>query len=338
VRTSYSGLTADLHASAAYDSAPASAPLTDEPELDTPPLDTPERDTTASSAQSVPSDQTGGTDQSDLPSPLAGMPAGAQFGTVVHAVFEQVDPASPTLGADLTAACADQAGRVWLPGLDPDSLARGLETVLRTPLGALGDGHCLADLPARDRLAELEFELPMSQTDQRRTVADLADAFTRFVPPDDLLADYGRRLATSAAAPRVLAGFLTGSIDALLRLPGPRPRFLLIDYKTNTLAGRPDEPALARHYHPAAMAEAMMAAHYPLQALLYAVATRRHLARRVPDYDPTRDFAGVGYLFVRGMAGPKTPLVDGMPCGVFTWHPSDDLVVAASTVLAGGRP
>ena len=88
----------------------------------------------------------------------------------------------------------------------------------------------------------------------------------------------------------------------------------------------------------AAMAEAMMAAHYPLQALLYAVATRRHLARRVPDYDPTRDFAGVGYLFVRGMAGPKTPLVDGMPCGVFTWHPSDDLVVAASTVLAGGRP
>jgi len=318
VRTSYTGLTADLHAL-----APAAAPPTDEPVLDAAPL-------------AVNDAADAATPVSELPSPLAGMPAGAQFGTVVHAVFEQVDPASSTLGDDLAAACAEQGERVWLPDLDPAALARGLDTVLHTPLGALADGRCLADIPARDRLAELGFELPLGgPAPLRRTVADLADVFTAFIPGDAPLGDYGRRLGTSPAGPRVLAGFLTGSIDALLRLPGTPARFFLIDYKTNTLSGQPGEPALARHYHPAAMAQAMMDAHYPLQALLYAVATRRHLLRRVPGYDPGRDFAGIGYLFVRGMAGPQTPSIDGVPCGVFVWQPPDELVVAASDVLAG---
>jgi exodeoxyribonuclease V beta subunit len=44
------------------------------------------------------------------------------------------------------------------------------------------------------------------------------------------------------------------------------------------------------------------------------------------------------YLFLRGMCGPDTPVVDATPCGVFSWLPSADLVVALSDLLDRGQP
>ena len=45
-----------------------------------------------------------------------------------------------------------------------------------------------------------------------------------------------------------------------------------------------------------------MAAHYPLQALLYVVALHRYLRWRLRGYDPDVHLGGVLYLFVRGMS------------------------------------
>ena len=84
------------------------------------------------------------------------------------------------------------------------------------------------------------------------------------------------------------------------------------------------------------MAAAMMDSHYPLQALLYSVTLHRFLRLRLPGYSPDRHLGGIAYLFVRGMAGADTPLVDGTPLGVFTWRPSPTLVVALSALLSGG--
>ena len=63
-------------------------------------------------------------------------------------------------------------------------------------------------------------------------------------------------------------------------------------------------------------------------------ALRRCLRWRLPGYDPSVHLGGVLYLFLRGMAGPATP--DG--CGVFSWHPSADVIVALSDLLDGRRP
>ena len=74
-----------------------------------------------------------------------------------------------------------------------------------------------------------------------------------------------------------------------------------------------------------------MRSHYPLQALLYAVALHRYLRWRQPGYDPQVHLGGVRYLFVRGMVGPQTPA----GCGVFDWDPPPALVVELSDLLAG---
>ena len=48
---------------------------------------------------------------------------------------------------------------------------------------------------------------------------------------------------------------------------------------------------------------------YPLQLLLYTVGLHRFLRWRQPGYDPDRHLGGGLYLFVRGMVGPRTPVV-----------------------------
>ncbi len=55
----------------------------------------------------------------------------------------------------------------------------------------------------------------------------------------------------------------------------------------------------------------MIDAHYPLQLLLYSVALHRFLRWRQPGYDPDLHLGGGLYLFVRGMVGADTPVVDG---------------------------
>ena len=82
----------------------------------------------------------------------------------------------------------------------------------------------------------------------------------------------------------------------------------------------------------------MSRAHYGLQALLYTVALHRYLRWRLPGYDPSEHLAGVLYLFLRGMAGADTPVLDGTPCGVFAWRPPAALVRALSDVLDEGGP
>lgn len=322
VRTSYSGLTAGAHELAfAADVLPADALLVDdEPEPGT-------ADPPTAGAEADPS--------LAAPSPLSGLPAGAAFGSLVHAVYEHVDATGPDWEEHLAEAAASGLSRWPVAGVDATALAAALAPSLLTPLGPLAPGAALRDFGPTHRLAELDFEFALANP--AATLTDLADLLREHLPTGDPLAGYPDRLDSPLLGPQRLFGFLTGSIDAVLRLDGvsARPGYLVVDYKTNRLAP-PGDPLTVGHYTRAAMAEAMMTHHYPLQALLYCVALHRFLALRLAGYHPERDLAGVAYLFVRGMAGADTPVVDGAPLGVFAWEPPAALVLAVSRLLAGG--
>lgn len=273
-------------------------------------------------------------------SPMADLPVGADFGTLVHAVLETTDPRAGDLPAEVRLRCSEQLDRSGFP-LDPAVLAESLVPVLRSPLGPVAGGLSLADIDRRDRLTELEFELPLGGGDSSTgggrsdlTLGRVAPVLRRHLPPGDPFAGYADRLAAPAFAGLSLRGYLTGSLDAVLRLPGPR--YLVADYKTNWL-GDPDTgiPLSLWDYRPDALDEVMAASDYPLQALLYTVALHRFLRWRQPGYHPATHIAGVLYLFVRGMAGPGTPAVGGRPCGVFAWSPPTDLITALSDLLDG---
>ena len=193
----------------------------------------------------------------------------------------------------------------------------------------------LCDVPRSDRLDELNFELPLAGGDApvgTVTPSAIGDVLRRHLPAGDPLAGYADRLSDPDLRAAV-RGYLTGSIDLALRLDGA---FYVVDYKTNWLAA-PGEPLTAWHYRPAALAEEMERAHYGLQALLYTVALHRYLRWRLAGYDPATHLGGVLYLFIRGMIGADTPVVDGQPCGVFTWRAPAALVLELDKLLEDGR-
>jgi exodeoxyribonuclease V beta subunit len=271
-----------------------------------------------------------------LPSPMADLPSGTAFGTLVHAVLEDADPQASDLRAELLARSREQLARRPSPAT-AEALAAALVPVLATPLGPVGHGLSLRDIPRRDRLAELDFELPLAGGDRPGTGAalrDLAPVLRRHLPVDDPLAGYASRLETPEVGWQSLRGYLTGSLDVVLRLPGPT--YVVADYKTNWLGEVDGQPLTMWHYRPSALRSVMAASHYPLQALLYCVALHRYLRWRQPAYDPERHLGGALYLYVRGMGGAATPVVDGHPCGVFGWRPPAALVEDLSRLLDEG--
>lgn len=283
-------------------------------------------------------DEAPGQEVADLPSPMADLPAGAGFGSLVHAVLEHADPEAPDLEAELRARAGEQL-RWWPVDATADDLAAAMVPLHRTSLGPLADGLTLGRIPLRDRLRELDFEIPLAGGDLVRGASgdetrlrDLAPVLREHLATDDPMRAYAERLEQPPLGDQTLRGYLSGSIDVVLRLPSGR--FVVVDYKTNRL-GEVGEPMTALDYAPARLADAMLHSHYPLQALLYSVVVHRYLRWRLPGYDPATHLGGVLYLYVRGMCGPGTPEVDGVPCGVFSWQPSAALVTALSDLLDG---
>ena len=263
---------------------------------------------------------------------LSGMPVGADLGTFVHRVLEATDFAAPDLGAELTARVAEVQARRPLDIGDPAAAVAGLRAAIETPLD--GGGLALRDAARADRLDELDFEFPLVGGDEPTAqlfVDAIAHVLREHLPAGDPLVGYADRLADPVLR-RSVRGYLTGSIDLVLRTGD---RYSVVDYKSNWLGGI-EEQLTAWHYRPAALVLEMERGHYGLQALLYTVALHRYLRWRLDGYDAERNLGPVRYLFLRGMTGTDTPVVDGASCGVFTWQPSKALVEALSDVLDQG--
>ena len=279
--------------------------------------------------------------------PLARLPAGSTFGTLVHAVFERVDfsvgdegPGGPlaaiieqqlaTHPVDLTPA-DDQGGT---PADGRRLLVDGLRMALRTPLGSWCHDRRLADIGSGDRLNEISFDLRLGEGRRCATVADMGRVMLAHLDPADPLRPWAEGIV-SGAIDAALAGHLTGSIDLIMRITeGDTQRFVVADYKTNALTprGRHPEPD---DYHPSRLVEAMVEHDYPLQALLYSVALHRYLRWRLPGYRPADHLGGAAYLFVRGMTGPDVKVSDGRTHGVFEWAVPPALVAGLSDLLDG---
>ncbi|WP_026342671.1 UvrD-helicase domain-containing protein [Nocardia sp. BMG111209] len=315
-RTSYSALTAGAHDThVPPDEAPG---VSDEPETPVDLAGTPESPSAAASL-------------------MNDLPYGAEFGVLVHGVLELVDTDAPDLAAEVRRRSADAVTEL-MADIDIAALSTALLAVLHTPMGGPSASSrtgtpmgSLAAVASRDRLNELAFELPLAGGEnpaaEYATLHRIAALLRRHLPAGDPFESYPDQLDVLDDTP--LRGYLTGSIDAVLRLPGPR--FVVVDYKTNRL-GTGD--LTVDHYTPDRMAVEMMRSHYPLQAILYSVALHRYLRWRLPGYRPEEHLGGIRYLFVRGMIGPETP----PGCGVSEWDPPAALIIELSELLAGEVP
>lgn len=221
------------------------------------------------------------------------LPRGAAFGSLLHALLEQV-PFS-----ELAHGQADD--RLWQQltrqvgfgvDLEKQKVLSLLQRAVTTPLPEF----TLAEVDPSKQLHELEFFLPIRSL----TASDL----------NALLA--GEAWFRKLVFPEV-KGFIRGFIDLVVEHRG---RFYVLDYKSNQLES----------YAPSSLVLAMREHDYGLQAMLYALALHRHLKARLPGYDYEAHFGGVRYLFLRGMDGRPGE-------GVFSLRPEKAQISALEACL-----
>jgi exodeoxyribonuclease V beta subunit len=279
---------------------------------------------------------------------------------------------------ELVDACAERAGQpiesravTELATLLPSILQTPLDTpVLDDPLCGLPPGFALDKIGMRDRVDELRFDLrlgagvgipPEPSTDEQQS--DTPAVQTDCVDPAGIrraleaawsapasavnpvrawLLHHLRRGADQQPLLTQVRGILTGSIDLVFRVSGRDAfdvvhdeRYFVVDYKTNKI-----ESSQAGHYASPWLSWKMATTGYPLQALLYTVALHRHLRLRLGSrYDYDRHMGGTLYLFVRGMAGPKTPRDEqtGRCLGVFAHRFTRETIDCMDAALSAGH-
>jgi exodeoxyribonuclease V beta subunit len=242
---------------------------------------------------------------------MHGFPRGPRPGTCLHSIFEQLDftqDSRPQLELLVTTNLATH-------GLETSwtqVIADMVEAVLAVDLN--DQGLKLQDIPLDRRITEMAFHFPVQRL--QPTSLEALGRQHGFAACDRVLSMF-RELEFAQ-----IQGFVSGFIDLVIEWQG---RFYLLDYKSNWLG---DELAA---YGQAALWQAMLTHHYPLQYLFYVLALHRYLGERLVDYAYERHFGGVFYLFLRGMH-PQA----GCQYGVLQERPPPAFIEALDVHLAEG--
>lgn len=280
--------------------------------------------------------------------PLVDLEAGTDFGTQIHAAFENlinVRRSSSSLSFD--EACSYAAKQTLIEknlnskDHEPlsfeeshERLTQALKQVFSISLNGPFEGKSFVDINPQNIRAELEFDFNLNPNN-KFMLNEIARCWKEHVHSDEL-SDFAEQLGNAIS----MKGILTGSIDVLLR--DDQGNYFIADWKTNNLTrlfGKTEEiedpddtdstitvltPRRNDYRHEFVVKE-MKDATYLLQALIYAVAVYR-ITGKVPK--------GVAYLFVRGMGDQPLNNTEEAP-GVFTWAIPKDLVIETNAILEG---
>jgi len=260
---------------------------------------------------------------------------GPVLGNAIHEIFERVVGHVPSSSDEIDALVIETLGKYRLSTADDFDLNHvvidSMRRLLTRSMGILFDGVSLDSfygLRPKRVTSEMRFTLPLRGTheegfDRLRGIGALVVAGDPEGPYRSFFEDIAN---TSVVEPRLLEGFLTGSIDLVARVgTGADQRFVIVDYKTNVLKVSDD-------YGASNLIPEMVMSGYPLQGLLYSVALHRFLKTRLRHYVPSQHLGGMTYYYVRGAANAA----NNPDAGLANWKVPADVVVSVSDYLANG--
>jgi len=269
--------------------------------------------------------------------PLYDIAGSSTFGNTVHEIFDSINPASAQLNEDVH----DEVEHRFANSHSSEQRAKIIEGIvasIHAPLGGPFAGNTLHTLGTQHRLSELEFNFHLPHSDTNAfSLSDIGALMLQHGNLDPHLNAYAQDIADNPSS-MTIAGYMTGSIDAVLRVNSESSDsiYVVADYKTNRL----HNPANAQQnpltpYHPNNLVASMVKDGYIMQVLVYSVALHRYLQWRQPGYDPDIHLGGAAYLYVRGMTGHSTDEPTPRPYGVYHWRPATALVLALDALFAG---
>ncbi|MCP4340282.1 MAG: exodeoxyribonuclease V subunit beta [Desulfobulbaceae bacterium] len=237
--------------------------------------------------------------------PVTGLPAGPNFGNVIHDLLESLSFSAIAMQEQdeiLVDLLRQKCLRYGVDAVAGD-VKKLLEMVVTTSLAK--GSYCLSMLSDNVCLKEMGFYFHLSRlvTDQINTI--LADEPT-----------------VTRLGYKVMRGYLTGFVDLICEYGG---KYYILDYKTNFLGESMAD------YGPEKLIAAMQSHNYGLQYWIYTLVLHRHLQNLMPDYCYEQHFGGVMYLFVRGMS----PDIPGS--GVFSTLPDYGKLLALDLAIGGAE-
>ncbi len=210
-------------------------------------------------------------------------PRGASPGTCIHEIFENLD--FTDLKKNITEELINSVLTKYEIGMEwQDAVLNMIENVIKTPLISENPDFTLCNVPAGDRLNELEFYFPLNAI----TSKGLSDVFRK--SGIALNRHFSASLEQLDFAPH--RGLVKGFIDMVFQYSG---RYYIIDWKSNYLGDN------IRDYNHDRLLDVMEDNYYILQYYIYTAALHRFLSTRKPGYDYNKDFGGIFYMFVRGV-------------------------------------
>ncbi|MGL5291334.1 MAG: exodeoxyribonuclease V subunit beta [Vibrionaceae bacterium] len=217
-------------------------------------------------------------------------PRGAKAGNFFHALLEKIDFAADLQSESCAKLIEKNLSAYQYPLAWRALLQQFLAQIFTCELD--DSGLSLQKIPFTERLAELEFLLPVNGL----SVAELNTVMAQY---DDL----SRQAGDLSFA--TVSGMLKGFIDLVFCWQG---RYYVLDWKSNFLG------ETAADHTQEKLAQAMIEHRYDLQYQIYMLALQRYLRTRIADFDPQKHLGGVYYLFIRGMQqGERTGIFHTKP-------------------------
>ncbi|TLU84897.1 MAG: exodeoxyribonuclease V subunit beta [Chlorobium sp.] len=239
-------------------------------------------------------------------------PKGAQAGIFMHGIFEKLNFALPSEKEIHELVTQGLARYNYKPEWE-SHIIQMVHNVLSTPLFSHNGGiFTLGNLKPKSWSTELEFFFPLRFINSVR-LGELLVHLSLLPGGIDLA-----RIA-EALHFKPVKGMVMGFMDMVFEEDGC---YYLLDWKSNYLGNSPDD------YSKTAMTQAMQSNLYPLQYLLYTVALNRYLSLRVSDYQYSKHFGGVIYVFLRGVNSEH-----GEALGFFRDLPPEGLIESLTDLL-----
>lgn len=210
------------------------------------------------------------------------------------------DPISNTSQGDIESVEASQLGT------DHEALIAWVADVLAAPL--LASGQPLQDISPRQRIAELGFNMGLSED---FTPEQINDVFSQYLPHEP-----EKHIELTAQYASHIYRYLRGEIDLVYECAG---KYYVVDYKSNYLGNS------LSNYNDINLSAAMSKAGYWLQAAIYQVALHRFLRLRLKNYEgnEAQYLGAVEYVFLRGIDSKGT-----QNYGRIKWEIPFELVIA----------
>ncbi|MDF1591212.1 MAG: exodeoxyribonuclease V subunit beta [Desulfobacterales bacterium] len=238
-------------------------------------------------------------------------PKGGHAGNFFHDIFENFD-FNNTDDAYCSRLVEIKLAEYGFEPAWKETVCRTIQNVVSLPLKGNGSDFTLSVIPKSDRLHELEFYFPLASLSPRKLKRVFKDCGIADVPDQ-----FPEGFENLVFAP--VKGFMKGFMDLVFRF---QDRFYLIDWKSNFLG-----PTL-QDYRRSALVNVMRNELYFLQYQIYTLAVHQYLQRRIAGYRYEKNFGGVFYIFLRGVAP-----VQGMEFGIFRDIPPPDSVYALAKAL-----